>query len=106
MTLRRYHGYNFTYPVFTFILDNEDADDSVYSPSDYEKDDEYPSFHYDDIFETYIARVYFNINYEDADNNTYDSNTGVHNYSNINTTDNIDLLQPLNDANTEDEDTK
>ena len=47
-----------------------------------------------------------NINEDDAENNTDDANTDTHNDANINTTDNIDVLQPPNDANTEDEDIK
>ena len=47
-----------------------------------------------------------NINDDDAGNKTDDANTYVHNDSNINTTYNKYLLQPPNDANTEDEDTK
>ena len=101
MSHRRDHGYNFTYPDRTAILDKDDTDDSRYDHSDHEDNDEYPYLHYDDIVEPDIAGVDDNINDDDADNNTDDTNTNVHNDANINTTDNTDVLQPPIDYNTE-----
>ena len=94
------HGYNFTYPNRTNILDDDDADESRYAPSDHEDDGEYPSLHNNDIVEPDISGVDANINDDDAENNTDDANTDTHNDANINTTDNIDVLQPPNDVNT------
>ena len=77
-----------------------------YAPSDHEDDDKYPSIHQDDIIEPGISGVDNNINDHDAYKNTDDANTNIHNNSDINTTDNVYELQPPNDANTKDKDTK
>ena len=98
--------YNFTYRNGTTILDYDDTDDARYAPSDHEDDDEYPSIHQDDIIEPGISGVDNNINDHDADKNTDDANTNVHDNADINTTENVYELQPPNDANTKDKNTK
>ena len=116
MPCRSDHVYNFTYRDGNAIIDDDDADDSIYSPSYHEDDDEHPSLHYDKIIEPEIAGVDDNINDDDADNNTDDANTDVHDDSGIiiknkdepntncaDTNYNADLIQPPNDYNTEDE---
>ena len=106
MSRRRDHGYNFIYRDGNAILDDDDADDTIYALSDHEEDYEFSSLHHDEIIEPDISGVDNNINNKNADNNTDDSNADVHDDAEINTTDNTDVLQPPNYANTKDEDTK
>ena len=100
MSLWRDRGYNFTYRNATDILDGHDYGDAIYTSSDCEDYDKYPSLHRDYIIEPGISGLDNNINDHDADKNTDDANNNFRNDSYINATYNIYVLQPPNYAYT------
>ena len=106
MSRRRDHECNFTYPNGTAIIDDDDdnnGNDYSYAPSDHEDDDGYPSLPHDKIVEQDISGVDYKIKDDNADSNTADSKRDIPNDAN---TEDGDVLQPPNDANTKYEDTK